>query len=265
MANTVGLTLIVIIALAVSRATALKCYQCDSSVDGTDACNDDPANRGELKDCDPSESAGCYIVEVIKGETADVTRGCTGITNEELYKCSAHEVGNQFFTACNCHGEGCNSDWDTAGDTVENPLECYECTSIGFDDEPGGNCSDTHPGGKMRCGPGHTGCFISQSSSSNSKVVTMERGCTMTPCEDRFKCETLDDAHGGTQLRYCNCHGSGCNENWNTADTSPGKTTTSPDSPTTASPGSAAGVTQPTKMLFLSIICLLPLIFKTVA
>ena len=75
--------------------------------------------RGELKECDPSESAGCFIVEgenithhdildykkqtspttfppsVIKGETADVTRGCTGITNEELYKCSAHEVGNQ--------------------------------------------------------------------------------------------------------------------------------------------------------------------------
>ena len=27
--------------------------------------------------------------------------------------------------------------------------QCYECTSIGFDDEPGGNCSDTHPGGKV--------------------------------------------------------------------------------------------------------------------
>ena len=35
---------------------------------------------------------------VIKGETADVTRGCTGITNEELYKCSAHEVGQQVIT-----------------------------------------------------------------------------------------------------------------------------------------------------------------------
>ena len=33
----------------------------------------------------------------------------------------------------------------------------------------------------------------------------------------RFKCETVDDGHGGTQLQYCNCHGSGCNENWNTA------------------------------------------------
>ena len=32
---------------------------------------------------------------VIKGETADVTRGCTGIKNEELYKCTAHEVGQQ--------------------------------------------------------------------------------------------------------------------------------------------------------------------------
>ena len=35
---------------------------------------------------------------MIKGETADVTRGCTGITNEELYKCSAHEVGQQVIT-----------------------------------------------------------------------------------------------------------------------------------------------------------------------
>ena len=28
-------------------------------------------------------------------------------------------------------------------------LECYECTSIGYDDEPGGNCSDSQPGGKV--------------------------------------------------------------------------------------------------------------------
>jgi len=245
----VGLTLILIITLAVSRTTALQCYQCDSTVDGPEACNDDAASSGKLVTCEPSESAGCFIVEVIKGETADVTRGCTGISNEELYKCSAHEVGQQFFTACNCHGDKCNADWVTAGDTVENALECFECSSIGFDGEPGGNCSDSTPGGKMRCGPADTGCFISKSSSSNSDVVTMERGCTRAPCEDRFKCETLSDAHGGSQLQYCNCHGSGCNENWNTAN---------------SDNGSAAGVVHPTKMLLLTI-GLLPLaspIFK---
>ena len=28
-------------------------------------------------------------------------------------------------------------------------VQCYECTSIGYDDEPGGNCSDSQPGGKV--------------------------------------------------------------------------------------------------------------------
>jgi len=236
--------LIVIVALAVSRTTALQCYQCDSSVDGPEACNDDAASSGNEVTCEPSESAGCFIVEVIKGETADVTRGCTGITNEELYKCSAHEVGQQFFTACNCHGDRCNSDWETAGDSVGNPLECFECTSIGSED---GNCSDTQPGGKMRCGPADTGCFISKSTLGDSKVV-MERGCTRAPCEDRFKCETVDDGHGGTQLQYCNCHGSGCNENWNTA----------------APTGSPAGVTHPTKVL-LFFLAIVPLLFSSIS
>ena len=31
---------------------------------------------------------------------------------------------------------------------ILNP-QCYECTSIGYDDEPGGNCSDSQPGGKV--------------------------------------------------------------------------------------------------------------------
>ena len=32
---------------------------------------------------------------MLRGETADLTRGCTGITNEELYKCMSHEIGQQ--------------------------------------------------------------------------------------------------------------------------------------------------------------------------
>jgi len=244
MGNRGGLEIILIIALTMSGATALQCYECDSSVDGIEACNDEAASRGELITCPPEESAGCFIVEVLRGETADLTRGCTGITNEELYKCMSHEIGQQYFTACNCHGNECNSDWETAGDTYENHLECFECSSIGFDDEPGGNCSDTEAGGKVRCGPGDTGCFISKSSSSGSDVVTMERGCTSVPCEDRFKCETLDDSQGGTQLEYCNCHGAGCNENWDTAN---------------SGNGSGAGVAQPTMMLLLTIVGLISL------
>jgi len=236
--------LIVIFAFAVARSTALQCYQCDSTTDGPEACNDDPANRGELKTCPPEQNAGCFIIEIIKGELdADVIRGCTDIKNEELYKCSAHEVGQHFYTACNCHGDGCNSDWESAGDTYTKALECYECTSIGYDDEPGGNCSDSQPGGKMRCGPGHTGCFISKSTSAKGDVVTMERGCTMTPCEDRFKCQTLD-SQGGTELQYCNCHGSGCNENWDTAG---------------SSGGSSAGGLRPMEMIFLALVGILPI------
>ena len=149
----------------------LQCYQCDSTTDGPEACNDDPASRcefqhyhvnwlewshfiqktskngvslekktsdmmirGELKTCPPEQNAGCFIIEsknstsvslqkaflwwrqyvtqavlprnpkywlshfsVIKGELdADVIRGCTGIKNEELYKCTAHEVGHSY-------------------------------------------------------------------------------------------------------------------------------------------------------------------------
>ena len=59
-----------------------------------------------------------------------VTRGCTALENEDLYKCDMHTAGNQasgngdkrktspfqVFTFCNCHGNGCNKDWDTAGE-----------------------------------------------------------------------------------------------------------------------------------------------------
>merc|ERR1712109_14492 len=76
--------LIVIFAFAVARSTALQCYQCDSNTDGPEACNDDPANRGGLKTCPPEQNAGCFIIEIIKGELdADVIRGCTDIKNEE--------------------------------------------------------------------------------------------------------------------------------------------------------------------------------------
>ena len=32
-------------------------------------------------------------------------------------------MGQHFYTACNCHGDGCNSDWESAGDTYTKALE----------------------------------------------------------------------------------------------------------------------------------------------
>ena len=59
----------------------------------------------------------------------------------------------------------------------------------------------------------------------------------------RFKCQTLD-SQGGTELQYCNCHGSGCNENWDTAG---------------SSGGSSAGGIRPMKMIFLALVGILPI------
>ena len=59
----------------------------------------------------------------------------------------------------------------------------------------------------------------------------------------RFKCQTLD-SQGGTELQYCNCHGSGCNENWDTAG---------------SSGGSSADGIRPMKMIFVALVGILPI------
>merc|ERR1711936_1080469 len=76
----------------------------------------------------------------------------------------------KIFTYCNCHGSGCNKDWDSAGETSS--LECYQCNS----EDAGSECSDTIPGELARCGPGDKGCFISQATYGSD--VAFERGCT---------------------------------------------------------------------------------------
>ena len=91
----------VVVFLRRSLSSFLQCYQCDSTTDGPEACNDDPANRcefqhyhvswlewshliqktskngvslkkkktsdmiirGELKTCPPEQNAGCFIIE----------------------------------------------------------------------------------------------------------------------------------------------------------------------------------------------------------
>ena len=71
----------------------------------------------------------------ILGERSTVSRGCTELEDESLYKCDSHTAGHyvrdqnvkisdfkqdtntkiQEYTSCNCHGDGCNEDGKTAG------------------------------------------------------------------------------------------------------------------------------------------------------
>ena len=39
-------------------------------------------------------------------------------------------MGQHFYTACNCHGDGCNSDWESAGDTYTKALEVVLIVAI---------------------------------------------------------------------------------------------------------------------------------------
>jgi len=205
-----------------SPSEGLQCYKCDSAVDGLDACNDSPSNMGELVTCPPQEAKGCFIGEVLMGDDKTVvTRGCTALENEDLYKCDMHTAGNQVFTFCNCHGNGCNKDWDTAGE--KSSLECYQCNSV--EDEAG--CSDTVTGELERCGPGDKGCFISRATYGSD--VAFERGCTEVSDENLYKCQTVEDSHGGNALHFCNCHGSACNKDWTSAGGEDQPTQSPPD------------------------------------
>ena len=71
-----------------------------------------------------------------------------------------------------------------------------------------------------------------------------------------YKCQTVEDNHGsqnrniksrqrqltripltksmisGNALHYCNCHGSGCNKDWSTAEGGDNQPTSKPDGPT---------------------------------
>jgi len=167
---------------------------------------------------------GCYIIKTMLNEKSTLTRGCTGLSDESLYKCDTHKAGSYEYTSCNCHGDGCNEDWNTAGEA--SALECYECNSM----DAKGSCSDTVPGELSRCRPGFKGCFISTATYGTD--VAFERGCTEISDENLYKCQTMDDNHGNDALHYCNCHGSGCNKDWSSAEGGDNQPTSQPDGPT---------------------------------
>lgn len=159
-------------------------------------------------------------------EKTTLTRGCTGLSDDSLYKCDSHKAGHYEYTSCNCHGDGCNEDWKSAGGQ-SSALECYECNSMDAKE----SCSDTAAGELSRCvSPGAKGCFISRATYGTD--VAFERGCTEISDESLYKCQTVEDNHGGNGLHYCNCHGSGCNKDWSTAEGGDNQPTSKPDGPT---------------------------------
>ena len=100
------------------------------------------------------ETESYFHFPVLMGDDKTVvTRGCTALDNEDLYKCDMHTAGNQvkrysfvcflcflhiraqvftffimlqIFTFCNCHGSGCNKDWDSAGETSSLEVRSFE-------------------------------------------------------------------------------------------------------------------------------------------
>jgi len=139
----------------IALAHGLKCYTCESMVDDCDDTSDHP---GKLQECPADKNNGCFMTEVITGDTSEMTRGCTDLVNEDAYKCEVHTVGGHAFTFCNCHGDGCNLNWGTAAGPK---LKCYECSS-----SEGKQCDDTHPGSIIECPiESRKGCYMSQGNS----------------------------------------------------------------------------------------------------
>ena len=80
--------------------------------------------------------------------------------------------------------------------------------------------------------------------------VAFERGCTEVSDENLYKCQTVEDSHGGkgldcvantlkkmivrkqtkgNALHFCNCHGSACNKDWASAGGEDQPTQSPPD------------------------------------
>ena len=127
----------------------------------------------------------CPVIEEMAGGTKSiVTRGCSALQVETDYKCEVHQSGAwdgayvsitnssdldghqrfinvlpaslQTFTMCNCHGDECNKDWETASPPA---ISCYACES------GEGGCSDTETGPQVEC------------------PINMRRGCYISKCK----------------------------------------------------------------------------------
>jgi len=168
--------------LFISSVSGLKCYVCDSILGGDD-CDDSADRPGKLQVCPQDRNAGCYMSEVIAGDGAVVSKGCTALANEDEYKCEVNTVGGHALTFCNCHGEGCNKDWGTAAGPK---IKCYVCDSTHEDEQ----CDDNYPGQLKECPiESRKGCFVSKATYGDSTAY--ERGCSEVSDPSLFVCKDV--------------------------------------------------------------------------
>merc|ERR1711936_304973 len=206
--NTITMYTHITILLSVCTATlALQCYSCDSTTSNCDATSDKP---GDITTCPAERGASCFISQTVGGlggstDSITVRRGCSADPGPD--KCEEHRAPSLFFTFCNCHGDECNKDWSKAAGP---PLQCYTCNSA--DGE--GKCDDSNQGTLMECPINkRKGCYISEASfGDHSEYV---RGCIEITNPNEYKCSKVGS--NGQNLHYCNCHGKGCNQSWDSA------------------------------------------------
>lgn len=188
-------------------AAALQCYICEDVFGGDQGCSatDMPGN---LADCPADRDMGCYISQVASGSTVVFIRGCTAVKAEAEFVCQDHNSGTQHIRFCNCKGDGCNKDFDTAAGPS---LQCYVCNSA-----TGANnsCTSDVPGDLKDCPFNRRkGCTISTSTFGTETVF--ERQCSEQADPGAYTC--ADIGSHGQGMHYCNCKGAACNKDWDTA------------------------------------------------
>jgi len=188
---------------------SLQCYICNSV---TEEC-DEVEHKGDLTTCAEGKDKACFLTRITFGTGGDkhnatISRGCSELSDESEFGCRTGAVGHHDFAECICAGDGCNADFKTAAGP---PLKCYSCNSLASPD----GCSTESSGEMVECPiEKMKGCFISNVF-TNGESKAFERGCTGLTIEEEYTCQ--DMIHDGHELHFCNCHGEGCNLNWETA------------------------------------------------
>jgi len=211
---------------------ALSCWQCLDMAGEEGSCADS-GEQGKEFSC-PSNATGCYINQITSHDVSKTLRDCAYATDPASFKCDVHQASHMMIRMCLCKGDKCNADFDTAAGPA---LQCYDCNSSTGDKD----CTDENtnpPDTYLKNCPfeRRQGCSISRSRMGSSADEVTIRECTDQANPEQYACNTYE-SHGNS-LKYCNCHGNKCNQNWDTA-----------------APGSS-GVSQ----LLPSVLLLLPLL-----
>lgn len=199
---------VLLLASCLLGASGLKCWVCEDLWGSGESCASLDL-KGNLTDCNQEESQGCFLSQVETGTSeTEYIRGCTGVTEETAYKCQDVHSGNMHLRSCLCKGNGCNADFDTAAGPA---LQCYQCSSSNAS-----LCGPDVTGDPTNCPyEKRKGCSISKTTSTSTGVIFFDRACTEQSDPANYKCDT-STGHG-IDMKYCNCHGTNCNQNFDTA------------------------------------------------